>query len=59
MMLRLTVDIPDSLPEGLATVVLIEAASSRQGITITTPEGTKMDVDLINVDVVPEGRLIQ
>lgn len=59
MMLNLTVDVPSSVPEGLALVLLTEAATKRDGITIVTPGGTKMDVDLITFDVVPEGRLIQ
>ena len=38
---------------------LTEAATNREGITIVSSGGTKMDVDLITFDVVPEGRLIQ
>jgi len=59
MMLNLTVDVPSSVPEGLALVLLTEAATNREGITIVSSGGTKMDVDLITFDVVPEGRLIQ
>ena len=57
MMLRLTIDIPDSIEEAVVNE-LANVALLRHGLTLVTAEGTKFDVDLVNVDVVPEGRLI-
>lgn len=57
-MLRLLVDVPTSVPEGIAIVLLSDAVLKKQGITIVTSEGTKMDVDLVTFDVAPEGRLV-
>lgn len=58
MMLRLTVDIPSEV-EVMGVGMLTTAALNRQGITITDSYGVKLDVDLVNVDVTPEGRLVQ
>ena len=59
MMLRLTIDIPSSVSEEEMIATLANVTLVRQGITLVTAKGTKYDVDLVNVDVVPEGRLIQ
>ena len=57
MMLRLTVVLPPEVEEA-GLNLLTTAALARQGITITNSRGTSLDVDLVNVDVTPEGRLI-
>jgi len=59
MMLRLTIDIPSNVSEEEMIATLANVTLVRQGITLVTAKGTKYDVDLVNVDVVPEGRLIQ
>ena len=59
MMLRLTIDIPSSASEDEMIEKLAAVTVARQGITIVTGKGTKFDVDLVNMDVVPEGRLLQ
>lgn len=58
MMLRLTIDTPVSLDPDVVIAELANVALMRHGLTITTAEGTRFDVDLVNVDVVPEARLI-
>jgi len=56
--LRLTVQLPDEV-EIIGTGMLTDAALGKHGITITNSDGAHLDVDLVNVDVAPEGRLIQ
>lgn len=56
--LRLTVRLPGEV-EIEGTGMLTEAALRKQGITIVNSQGHRLDVDLVNVDVTPEGRLIQ
>ena len=58
-MLRLTIDTPASLDESDAIEALADGVRLRQGVTLVMPTGVKLDVDLLNVDIVPEGRLIQ
>ena len=59
MMLRLTIDTPHSVAEGAVVNALADEVRLRRGITLALSTGEKIDVDLLNVDVVPEGRLIQ
>lgn len=56
-MLRLTVEVPDHA-EVEGVLMLTDAALKRQGITITDSGGAKLDVDLVNLDVADEGRLV-
>lgn len=56
--LRLTVRLPSEI-EVEGTGLLVGAALKQDGITITNSDGVRLDVDLVNVDVTPEGRLIQ
>ena len=58
-MLRLTIDTPASLPEEEAITALADGVRLQQGVTLVMPTGVKLDVVLLNVDIVPEGRLIQ